>query len=233
MLFEGGKTRFLDRKNIGQCSFEIDGINDAGVVVGIHAYRGFVRYPDGLELTVNPLSTRPEWNGTRVGAIDNEGDIIGGTPRPVYGPDLNDYVIHAFLATADRGRVHNMRDLGALPGFPDTYATAIAEDGTVVGYSGTNSGPKWTRVTGPSHAWMWYRGHMTDIGAAGPFNRPARRLAPAVRARSTAPASLSGPAVLKGGSFRFVWCRIAAAQCACFSCRYPVASKVHCGADPG
>lgn len=35
------KTRLL-RPN-GQCSYEIDGINDAGTLVGIDGYRGFVR----------------------------------------------------------------------------------------------------------------------------------------------------------------------------------------------
>ena len=87
---------------------------------------------------------------------------VNGPEQPMYCPDMDEYVIHAFVATFD-GAQH-MRDLGALPGYPDTYATAIAEDGTIVGYSGTKSGPKWTRVSGPSHAWMWYRGRMVDLG---------------------------------------------------------------------
>lgn len=81
----------------------------------------------------------------------------------MYCPDTNAYFIHAFLATFDGG-AQRMRDLGALPGYPNTFATAIAEDGKIVGYSGTQSGPKWTRVSGPSHAWMWYNGRMTNLG---------------------------------------------------------------------
>lgn len=177
------KTRLL-RPN-GQCSYEIDGINDAGTLVGIDGYRGFVRYANGKQIQIEPLSHRPEWNGTRASAIDNEGRVVGGTtidagpvrkvqcgeqrigfnapPQPMYCPDTNAYVIHGFLATFEGG-TQDMRDLGALRGYPNTYATAISEDGTIVGYSGTQSGPKWTRVSGPSHAWMWYSGRMTDLG---------------------------------------------------------------------
>jgi probable HAF family extracellular repeat protein len=176
-------TRLLRRD--GRCEYEIDGINDSGTMVGIDGYRGFVRYANGEQREIKPLSHRPEWNGTRASAIDNEGRVIGGTTidqrtvsqilcgeqrigsngpfQPMYCPDINAYVIHAFLATFS-GPTQHMSDLGALPLYPNTYATAIAEDGTIVGYSGTQSGPKWTRVSGPSHAWMWYRGHMTDIG---------------------------------------------------------------------
>ena len=174
----------LVRKD-GECSYQVDGINDAGTMVGIDGYRGFVRYADGTQIQIQPLSHRPEFNGTRASAVDNEGHVVGGTTidtgpvgqvrcgdqrvgldgpvQPIYCPDTNAYVIHAFLATFTGG-VQHMRDLGALPGYANTYATAIAEDGTVVGYSGTKSGPKWTRVSGPSHAWMWYDGRMTDIG---------------------------------------------------------------------
>ncbi len=177
---------FIDRSRDGQCSFEADGINDLGTIVGESGYRGFIRYADGHELSVEPRSTRPENNGTRATALDNENHVVGGTTidvanvaqvqvgeerpsggslRPMFGPDVNAYVIHAFLLTVD-GTRQRMRDLGALPGFPDTIATAISEDLTVVGYSGNKSGPKWTRVSGPSHAWVWQHGRMTDLGSS-------------------------------------------------------------------
>lgn len=177
------KTRLL--RPDGRCSYEVAGINDSGTLVGIDGYRGFIRYADGEQIQIQPLSHRPNWNGTRASAIDNEGHVVGGTTievgpvkqikcgeesiglngplRPTFCPDMNAYVIHAFLATFESG-VQHMRDLGALPGYPDTYATAIAEDGTVVGYSGTKSGPKWTRVSGASHAWMWHNGRISDLG---------------------------------------------------------------------
>lgn len=169
--FANGKMSFVDHARDGLCSFEVDGINDAGTIVGVSAFRGFVRYANGKEIEVKPLSTRPVDNGARASAIDNEGHVVGGTTIDVrdvkmtrQGPDPDAFVIHAFLATFD-GR-QSMRDLGALPNYPDTYATAIAEDGTVVGYSGTHSAAKWTVVSGPSHAWMWYRGRMTDLGGS-------------------------------------------------------------------
>ncbi len=181
--FLDGKMSYLNKQENG--TFEADGVNDLGWIVGASQYRGFVRKPDGTTIEVEPLSTRDEWNGTRASAIDNEADVVGGTTinvgpvgqvqcgeqrvgmngpeQPMYCPDVSKYVIHAFLANFSGGAPH-MRDLGTLPGFADTYATALAEDGTVVGYSGTKSGAKWTRVSGASHAWMWYRGRMSDLG---------------------------------------------------------------------
>jgi probable HAF family extracellular repeat protein len=185
VVFRDGKMDYVDRSRDGTCSFEVDGINNAGVLVGENSYRGFVRYSDGHEIEVRPLSTRPEYNGTRASALDNEGHVVGGTSidvenvkyiaagtttRPSQPPEIlrapytNSYVIHAFLATFASGH-QRMRDLGGLPNFPNSYATAINENLTIVGYSGTESGPKWTRVSGPSHAWVWQHGHMTDLGA--------------------------------------------------------------------
>ena len=168
VVFRDGAMEFVDRARDGLCSFEVDGINDAGVIVGESGYRGFVRYPDGREIEVKPLSRRPEYNGTRASAIDNEGHVVGGTtieqPKPRQTTELNFFVIHGFLATFENGH-QQMRDLGALLAYPNTYATAINEDLTIVGYSGTDAGPKWTRVTGSGHAWVWQHGHMSDLGA--------------------------------------------------------------------
>lgn len=186
VIYAAGKMHFVDRSRDGLCSFEVDGINDRGTIVGESGYRGFVRFEDGREVEVRPLSTRPEWNGTRASAIDNENHVVGGTTvdsppvrqivigsqstadgkyGPMYAPDVAAYPVHAFLLTLGDGQRH-MRDLGALVRFPDTYATAINEDLTIVGYSGTRSGPKWTRIGGPSHAWVWQNGRMTDIGGS-------------------------------------------------------------------
>lgn len=190
VFYRNAKIVFLNKAlqtpgfNGKDCGFEIDGINDRGTTVGIAAYRGFVRSAGGHTIKVDPLSTRPEDNGTRASAIDNEGTVVGGTTidvprtnrismgvqrdtsgteRVLDGPDPNDYVIHAFLARFDSSGQH-MRDLGSLPNFPNSYATALNEDHAVVGYTGTKSGPKWTRVTGESHAWVWQNGRMTDLG---------------------------------------------------------------------
>jgi hypothetical protein len=125
VTYNEGGMHFVDRSRDGHCSFEADGINDRGTIVGENGYRGFIRYADGHELSVQPLSTRPENNGTRATALDNENHVVGGTTvdvsnvpqiqvgeetpsggstRPMYGPDLNAYVIHAFLMTVDGTR---------------------------------------------------------------------------------------------------------------------------------
>lgn len=166
------------------CTFEIDGMNDAGVLVGETGYRGFVRYRDGREISILPLSTQPEYNGTRASAIDNEGHVVGATTidvtnirqipmgsqqraggpvETINGPNRDDFLIHAFLATFTGGKQH-MHDLGGLGG-ASTYATALNEDLTVVGYSGRRLGAKWSRVSQEGHAWVWQRGRMTDLGA--------------------------------------------------------------------
>lgn len=185
VIYDRGTMRFIDRARDGQCSFEAFGINDVGTVVGVSGYRGFVRYANGSEVEIKPLSTREEYNGTRAAAVNNENVVVGGTTidvppvpqvqageqqigpsgpmMPMYAPDTSKYVIHAFLLRIVDGRQH-MRDLGAISGFPNTFATALNEGLIVVGYSGTISGPKWTRVDGPSHAWVWQNGTMTDIG---------------------------------------------------------------------
>lgn len=183
VIFDGGKMTYLDKAENG--SFEADGLNDLGWIVGERAYRGFIRKPDGTMIEVKPLSTRDEYNGTRATAINNEGVVVGATTinvppvgrvqcgeqrqgmygpaQPMYCPDASKYVIHAFVASFGHG-VQHMRDLGSLPGFPDSYATAVSEDGTIVGYTGNESGPKWSWISGPSHAWMWYQGRMSDLG---------------------------------------------------------------------
>jgi len=173
VLFQNGKMTFLDSSKEGTGTFEADGINDSGVIVGEDQYRGFVRYPDGREIIVRPLSTRTEWNGTRASAIDNEGNVVGATTIDVpwrldvyaqRGPhSIGGLPIHAFWLRIESGKQH-MTDLGSIRGFLDTYATAIAEDQTIVGYSGTKSGPKWSLVRGVSHAWVWQHGTMSDLG---------------------------------------------------------------------
>ncbi len=172
VTFRHGTMRYLNRKM--PSTFEADGVNDAGWIVGASAYRGFVRRPNGRYVEVEPLSTRPEYNGTRATAIDDENDIVGATTIPVpwaldgndpNGPEgVSSLPVHAFLLHLV-GNSQRMIDLGTIPGFLDSYATAIAEDGTVVGFSGSTADPKTVQIDGLSHAWMWYHGRMSDLAA--------------------------------------------------------------------
>ncbi len=41
----------------------------------MNGYRGFVRYANGSEIEIQPLSTRDEYNGTRASAVNNE-DVV-------------------------------------------------------------------------------------------------------------------------------------------------------------
>ncbi|MHB8146622.1 MAG: hypothetical protein ACYDGM_05080 [Vulcanimicrobiaceae bacterium] len=181
-LFRNGTMTYLDRSR--NETFEAFGINDRDTVVGVDAYRGFIRDADGTITSIAPLSTRSEWNGTIASAIDDEGEIVGGTtvnvpwafdralppPQDGYAParhSVQALPIHAFELTRSAGG-QRMLDLGTIPGFLDTFATALNQDGIVVGYSGTSSGPKWTLVEGPSHAWVYERGHMSDLGVLKP-----------------------------------------------------------------
>jgi probable HAF family extracellular repeat protein len=163
-IFRGGKTTLLNDQD--NATFEALGINDHGEIVGAHGYRGFFRNAFGSLHDIAPLSTRAENNGTVATALDSERHVVGGTTMDVGQSfdDLSKYPVHAFLvaySSADR----HMQDLGGLPAYPDTIATAINEDLTVVGYSGTSSDPKHATVSGPSHAWVWQRGRIIDLGA--------------------------------------------------------------------
>ena len=75
---------------------------------------------------------------------------IGFGPfEPMFTMDLEGSKIYAFLATFLDGKQH-MRDLGDL-GCYSTYAKAINENLTVVAYSGTHLGPRWTGVSNDRH----------------------------------------------------------------------------------
>ena len=87
----------------------------------------------------------------------------GGPVETINGPNRDDFLIHAFLATFTGGKQH-LHDLGGLGG-ASTFATALNKDLTVVGYSGRRLGAKWSRVSQEGHAWVWQRGRMTDLGA--------------------------------------------------------------------
>ncbi len=160
VIFRDGKNVFIDDGITA--TFVASGIDNRGDMVGTEGYRGFYRRRDGTRIEIEPLSTRSEGNGTLATALDQEAHVVGGTTVDV--PGDGDLPVHGFYLSFGGGRQH-MRDLGALPDYPDTLATAINEEQTVVGYSGTASGPKWARVTGPSHAWVWQRGRMSDLGA--------------------------------------------------------------------
>lgn len=116
-------------------------INDHGVVVGTSgppgATRGFVRRR-------GRMAELPGYGGSTVATDVNEaGDVVGYSSRP------GEWDVHAVLW--HRGRLVDLGDLGG----DSTYATGIADDGTVVGVGYTASGV--------AHAFSWRAGVMTEL----------------------------------------------------------------------
>ena len=164
-IFSNGKATFIDESDAQ--SFEAEAINNAGEIAGGNGYRGFVRTAGGMMITIAPLSTAAQGNGTWAWALDEEGHVVGGTTVPIAQDNHGDLEVHAFLLTISGG-VQRMRDLGALAGFPDTIASAISEDLTIVGSSGTSAQGVLTAISGTSHAWVWQSGKMHDLGTLQP-----------------------------------------------------------------
>jgi probable HAF family extracellular repeat protein len=134
------------------------GINARGDVVGswhdgsrVHAFL----YRDGVVTDLGELADI-EFGTTRANAINNNGQIVGGSNVPP-PPGLIS-AFHAFIY--DNGV---MRDLGLLPGFDQAEAVAINDVGDVVGRA--RSGNHGTAC------FLWRAGTMVNMGtidAVGP-----------------------------------------------------------------
>lgn len=149
---EGGLTRIVDAAQYGVPTVKV---NDAGIVAGTYtvppynSYHGFVWTEAG---GLVDLGEFVPFGGSAVADVNGDGAVVGyGLAGPTVPPAQ-----HAFLWTPQRG----LTDLGTLGG-KRSYATAIAENGTVVGYSQTAGSAiyhafVWTATTG-----------MLDLGFAG------------------------------------------------------------------
>lgn len=89
-------------------------------------------------------------------AINDEGQVVGGSgfcTTPAVGP-----LEHALLWQNENARPI---DLGSLGGTYDNLATAINDQGQVVGWSDL---PGDTPTSGTTHSFLWQDGIMTDLG---------------------------------------------------------------------
>jgi uncharacterized membrane protein len=149
--------------------------------------------PDLVDNSSTPMAINNEGYVVGTALFDRPGSprVAAGALEIPGRPTIQQYAsapgkatLHAFLFSSIAGHAR-MRDLGALSGYPDTIAMAINEARVVVGYSGTQglttdsnleNGPTMRQslaqegcvlgIRGPSHAWIWQNGRMTDIGGA-------------------------------------------------------------------
>lgn len=128
------------------------GLNDRGQAVGATMIAGgTLRATLWAAGTASDLGTLGGPNSI-ARATNNSGQIVGGAATPAG--------MHAFLWEDGR-----MRDLGTLPGFTQSIATGINENGEVIGRAyNASSKPYWTWPTIP---FLWRQGRMTALPLPG------------------------------------------------------------------
>jgi probable HAF family extracellular repeat protein len=97
-------------------------------------------------------------SGTVAFSINNRGQVTGQSDLP------GDQIFHPFLWTRQTGMV----DLGVLDGDAVGAGLSLNNWGNVVGASVTAPGP----AGGNSRAFLWHKGHMSDLNALIPANSP-------------------------------------------------------------
>lgn len=127
---------------LGGIDSEAEDINDSGQIVGgseiLNSGDTGIRYPlhaflyDG---TMHDLGSLPNRNCSYATAINEIGQIVGGSENydgssSIGGLPTGNGAVHAFLYYD--GVMH---DLGALPGWENSFATDINDTGQIVGYA--------------------------------------------------------------------------------------------------
>lgn len=125
-LYQNGKMTPLGDQHLG---FEADGINDKGQIVGSDAWRGFF-YAKGKLVDFGTLSNQPAGNYSVASSINDAGQIVGSTT--VYQGHGRPFNSHGFLYRLG-SKKNRMQDLGTLPGWENSYASAINERGQIAG----------------------------------------------------------------------------------------------------
>jgi uncharacterized membrane protein len=134
-IFETSMNRlieFASGSNVseGQQAF---GINDAGVVVGIDGYEGFVYGLSGQKyaIPVTPLSKLGTGNGTVATGVNASNVVVGATT--VGSAQSEHTVVHAFLWR--HPPLGDLTDLGTIGNLKSSMALGINNEGSVVGYT--------------------------------------------------------------------------------------------------
>lgn len=135
-------------------------INDAGQVVGYGSVsprgssgRALLNSWRGTEL-IHPFGG--DWSDAS--SINAFGHVVGNATLPSDGLTID---VHAFLY-----RNGVLKDLGTLGG-SNSFAADINDAGQIVGASNTAPAPGSDEISGPSHAFLYLRGTMKDLGTLG------------------------------------------------------------------
>lgn len=152
-MFVYANGRMQDIGNFGSDLVEARDINNAGQIVGLYRrtwpeYRAF-SYANGSMMDLGDLGADPAYAAD----INNQGDITGGAGLANAGQQAR---VHAYLY-----RDGTMRDLGGFgaPGAGSSFASAINEEGDVVGTALGGSGEE--------RAFLWRDNVMYNLGTLG------------------------------------------------------------------
>ena len=128
-----------------------------------HISRGFV-WASGV---MTALPTLGGYQGFATG-VNSRGQVVGWAETPVHDPTCNAPQVLQFRAVLwepRKGTNGAMRELPPLPGDSTSAATAINENGQVVGISGACDIA--VREFSALHSVLWDNGTVTDIGDLG------------------------------------------------------------------
>ncbi len=139
-------------------------INDAGQIVGLNAYRGFF-YTQGQMIPIGTLSHVPNGNRSTARNLNSRGQVIGwSTVGTLHVARYDQLATHAFLWQR-HGKSGQMRDLGTLPGWVNSYAYGINHQGEITGSVSDAGGDTggFERASRTA-AFLWRSGKMISLG---------------------------------------------------------------------
>ena len=158
------KNNHLEQFSGYNVSFIPYAINDTGQIAGLNAFRGFF-YTRGKMIPLGTFSRVPNGNRSTARSLNTRGQVVGwstfGTLPPAGQGGL---ATHAFLWQR-HGKSSQMRDLGTLPGWVNSYAYKINRQSEVVGtVSDTGSNSDGFEQAGHTAAFLWRGGKMRSLG---------------------------------------------------------------------